>query len=58
VLAGALMIWLGFPVVLLALHLALASATWASVVALAALSLPRLQASAASQAPQAGHAHA
>ncbi|MSQ06179.1 MAG: heme A synthase [Dehalococcoidia bacterium] len=58
VLAGALMIWLGFPVVLLALHLALASATWASVVALAALSLPRLHAAAASPAPQAGPAHA
>jgi heme A synthase len=58
VLVGALMIWQGFPVSLLALHLALASGTWACVVAVAALSLPGRQAASLGPAPQRGPAHA
>jgi heme A synthase len=59
VAAGALMVMLGFPVALLALHLALASATWACTVAVAALNFPGLHAASAGRAaPQTGPARA
>ena len=45
VIAGALAVWLKFPVELRALHLALGTSVWVAVTGLAALSLaPRDQA--------------
>ena len=57
VIAGALTIWLKFPVELRALHLALGTAVWAAVAGLAALSLaPRAQDASEQDAREPVHA--
>ncbi|HLF05456.1 MAG TPA: hypothetical protein VI855_09605, partial [Dehalococcoidia bacterium] len=58
VLVGALMVWTGFPVALMALHLALASSMWAATVAMASLSLPALRPATLRPMPRKGPAHA